>query len=38
MSSVFKPDSQKTTTEQAGDFVKGKMDSAASTLQPNVSV
>ncbi|CUA75419.1 hypothetical protein RSOLAG22IIIB_05893 [Rhizoctonia solani] len=32
---ALKPDSQKTTTEQAGDTVKGKLDSAASTLQPN---
>ncbi|CAE6419449.1 unnamed protein product [Rhizoctonia solani] len=32
---ALKPDSQKTTTEQAGDTIKGKLDSAASTLQPN---
>ncbi|KAF5380989.1 hypothetical protein D9615_004077 [Tricholomella constricta] len=32
--SAMKPDSQKTTTEQIGDKVKGTMDSAASTLQP----
>ena len=31
----MKPDSQKSTTEQAGDAIKGKTDSAASTLQPN---
>lgn len=30
------PDSQKSTTEQAGDMLKGKGDSAASTMQPNV--
>ncbi|KAF8228491.1 hypothetical protein L208DRAFT_1403780 [Tricholoma matsutake] len=33
--SAVKPDSQKSTTEQAGDYIKGKMDSAASTLQSN---
>jgi len=33
-SSALKPDSQKSTTEQAGDSVKGNLDSAASTLQP----
>ncbi|KAF8979312.1 heat shock protein 9/12-domain-containing protein [Cyathus striatus] len=33
--SALKPDSQKSTVEQAGDFVKGKSDSAASTFQPN---
>ncbi|PPQ89134.1 hypothetical protein CVT25_006506 [Psilocybe cyanescens] len=33
--SALKPDSQKSTMEQAGDFVKGKSDSAASTMQPN---
>lgn len=32
--SALKPDSQKTTTEQAGDYVKGTSDSIASTLQP----
>ncbi|TFK42435.1 heat shock protein 9/12-domain-containing protein [Crucibulum laeve] len=32
---ALKPDSQKSTTEQAGDFLKGKSDSAASTVQPN---
>ncbi|KAF7294796.1 hypothetical protein MIND_01017300 [Mycena indigotica] len=32
---ALKPDSQKTTTEQFGDAVKGKTDSLASTLQPN---
>ncbi|TFL07418.1 heat shock protein 9/12-domain-containing protein [Pterulicium gracile] len=31
---ALKPDSQKTTTEQAGDGIKGTMDSVASTLQP----
>jgi hypothetical protein len=34
---ALKPDSQKTTTEQAGDFLKGKGDSAASSVQPNSS-
>ncbi|CAE6508902.1 unnamed protein product [Rhizoctonia solani] len=34
---ALKPDSQKTTTEQVGDTVKGNLDSAASTLQPNES-
>ncbi|KAF9469201.1 heat shock protein 9/12-domain-containing protein [Collybia nuda] len=33
--SAMKPDSQKSTTEQVGDYAKGTMDSAASTLQPN---
>ncbi|KAL1680190.1 heat shock protein 9/12-domain-containing protein [Schizophyllum commune] len=33
--SALKPDSQKSTTEQAGDAIKGKTDSAASTFQPN---
>ncbi|KAF7301322.1 hypothetical protein MIND_00697300 [Mycena indigotica] len=32
---ALKPDSQKTTTEQLGDTVKGTADSLASTLQPN---
>ncbi|KAG5635864.1 hypothetical protein H0H81_009847 [Sphagnurus paluster] len=32
--SALKPDSQKSTTEQAGDYLKGKGDSVASTLQP----
>ncbi|KAI5892543.1 uncharacterized protein SCHCODRAFT_01171639 [Schizophyllum commune H4-8] len=32
---ALKPDSQKSTTEQAGDAIKGKTDSAASTLEPN---
>ncbi|CAE6457752.1 hypothetical protein ACGC1H_007236 [Rhizoctonia solani] len=32
---ALKPDSQKTTTEQLGDHVKGTMDSVASTVQPN---
>ncbi|EIN11691.1 hypothetical protein PUNSTDRAFT_63351 [Punctularia strigosozonata HHB-11173 SS5] len=32
---ALKPDSQKTTTEQFGDWTKGKMDSAGSTVQPN---
>ncbi|CCO29809.1 hypothetical protein RSOLAG1IB_08838 [Rhizoctonia solani AG-1 IB] len=32
---ALKPDSQKTTTEQLGDTVKGNLDSAASTFQPN---
>lgn len=31
---AFKPDSQKTTTEQLGDHVKGTGDSLASTFQP----
>ncbi|KAJ7775076.1 heat shock protein 9/12-domain-containing protein [Mycena metata] len=31
---ALKPDSQKTTTEQVGDHVKGTGDSIASTLQP----
>ncbi|KAJ7685375.1 heat shock protein 9/12-domain-containing protein [Mycena polygramma] len=30
----LKPDSQKSTTEQLGDHVKGTGDSIASTLQP----
>jgi len=33
-SAALKPDSQKTTTEKAGDTLKGKADSVASTLQP----
>ncbi|KAJ6454774.1 heat shock protein 9/12-domain-containing protein, partial [Mycena vitilis] len=33
-SSALKPDSQKSTTEQMGDSVKGTGDSIASTLQP----
>ncbi|KIY72109.1 hypothetical protein CYLTODRAFT_344835 [Cylindrobasidium torrendii FP15055 ss-10] len=33
-SSAIKPDSQKTTTEQLGDKLKGTGDSVASTLQP----
>ncbi|KAJ7709706.1 heat shock protein 9/12-domain-containing protein [Mycena rosella] len=32
---AIKPDSQKTTTEQAGDSIKGTADSVASTFQPN---
>ncbi|KIL69883.1 hypothetical protein M378DRAFT_69288 [Amanita muscaria Koide BX008] len=32
--STMKPDSQKSGMEQAGDYVKGKMDSVASTMQP----
>ncbi|KAJ7632806.1 heat shock protein 9/12-domain-containing protein [Roridomyces roridus] len=32
--SALKPDSQKTTTEQLGDHVKGTGDSIASTFQP----
>ncbi|KAJ3509627.1 hypothetical protein NLJ89_g5119 [Agrocybe chaxingu] len=36
--SAMKPDSQKGTFEQAGDAIKGKMDSAASTMQPNASI
>lgn len=31
---LWQPDSQKTTTEKAGDSLKGNLDSAASTLQP----
>jgi len=34
--SALKPDSQKSTTEHIGDKFKGNMDSAASTVQPNV--
>ncbi|KAG8679072.1 hypothetical protein FRC08_017243 [Ceratobasidium sp. 394] len=34
---AVKPDSQKSTTEQAGDHLKGTADSVASTLQPNQS-
>ncbi|QRV94092.1 heat shock proteins (HSP9 and HSP12) family protein [Ceratobasidium sp. AG-Ba] len=34
---ALKPDSQKTTTEQLGDHVKGTADSLASTVQPNES-
>ncbi|KAF8643834.1 hypothetical protein AX16_008851 [Volvariella volvacea WC 439] len=33
--SELKPDSQKSTMEQAGDYVKGKADSLASTMQPS---
>ncbi|KAF8212028.1 heat shock protein 9/12-domain-containing protein [Mycena galopus ATCC 62051] len=33
-SAALKPDSQKSTTEQIGDSVKGTGDSVASTLQP----
>jgi len=33
----LQPDSQKSTTEHVGDMFKGKTDSAASTVQPNVS-
>ncbi|KAJ7120504.1 heat shock protein 9/12-domain-containing protein [Mycena crocata] len=32
---AMKPDSQKSTTEQMGDSLKGTADSAASTLQPS---
>ncbi|KAJ7510066.1 heat shock protein 9/12-domain-containing protein [Mycena galericulata] len=32
---ALKPDSQKTSTEQIGDTLKGTADSIASTLQPN---
>ncbi|PPQ64653.1 hypothetical protein CVT26_002743 [Gymnopilus dilepis] len=32
---TMKPDSQKSTMEQAGDYVKGKSDSLASSMQPN---
>jgi len=32
---ALKPDSQKSTTEQMGDSLKGTGDSVASTLQPN---
>jgi len=35
--SSLQPDSQKSTTEHVGDMFKGKTDSAASTVQPNVS-
>jgi hypothetical protein len=34
---ALKPDSQKSTLEQAGDFVKGKSDNVASSAEPNVS-
>lgn len=34
-SAAMKPDSQKSVTEQAGDHVKGTMDSAARMVQPN---
>ncbi|QRV79456.1 heat shock proteins (HSP9 and HSP12) family protein [Ceratobasidium sp. AG-Ba] len=34
---ALKPDSQKTTTEQLGDTIKGNADSLASTVQPNES-
>jgi len=34
ISSAGKPDSQKPYVEQASDFVKGKLDAAASTVQP----
>lgn len=34
--SVVQPDSEKTTTEHLGDKFKGKSDSAASTLEPEV--
>ncbi|KDR73494.1 hypothetical protein GALMADRAFT_251203 [Galerina marginata CBS 339.88] len=33
--SAMKPDSQKGTLEQAGDYVKGTTDSMASSVQPN---
>ncbi|TRM62603.1 heat shock protein 9/12-domain-containing protein [Schizophyllum amplum] len=33
--SAMKPDSQKTATEQVGDYAKGTADSLASTMQPN---
>merc|ERR1712226_702628 len=32
--SALKPDSQKTTTESAGDRIKGTMDSMGSSMQP----
>jgi len=32
---ALKPDSQKSSTEQAGDYVKGTADSAARAVQPN---
>ena len=35
---IPQPDSQKGTLEQAGDYVKGKSDSVASSMQPNVSI
>ena len=31
---IMKPDSEKSTTEHFGDKLKGKSDSAASTLEP----
>ncbi|KAF8201559.1 heat shock protein 9/12-domain-containing protein [Pholiota molesta] len=34
-SSAMKPDSQKGTFEQASDKIKGTMDSAAGSMQPN---
>ncbi|THH12464.1 hypothetical protein EW146_g7675 [Bondarzewia mesenterica] len=34
--STVKPDSQKSTTEQAGDKMKGASDSISSTVQPEV--
>jgi hypothetical protein len=37
-SSAMKPDSQKGTFEQASDKIKGTMDSAAGSMQPNVSI
>lgn len=36
--SAMKPDSQKGTFEQATDKIKGTMDSAAGSMQPNVSI
>ncbi|KAF8077816.1 heat shock protein 9/12-domain-containing protein [Lyophyllum atratum] len=32
---ALKPDSQKSATEQAGDYMKGAADSAARAVQPN---
>jgi hypothetical protein len=33
---IFQPDSEKSTLEQLGDTVKGKFDSMASKVQPEV--
>ena len=37
VASALQPDSEKSTTEHFGDMFKGKADSAASTMQPQVS-
>ncbi|BEJ07487.1 hypothetical protein CcaverHIS641_0407560 [Cutaneotrichosporon cavernicola] len=37
IASAVKPDSQKSTLEKAGDFVKGKADTVAAAAQPTES-